>query len=84
MEEININLDSVPHNNVSVDLNSVGNSTGDINVMSDSSSIGLDLLVNKKKVGGASSPNVPSSPSAPPSNMQTFRTMDGSGTLYHR
>ena len=70
MEEININLDSVPHNNVSVDLNSVGNSTGNINVMSDSSSIGLDLLVNKKKVGGASSPNVPSSPSAPPSNIQ--------------
>ena len=52
MEEININLDSVPHNNVNVDLNSIGNSTGEINVMSDSSSIGLDLLVNKKKVGG--------------------------------
>ena len=54
MEEININLDSVPHNNVSVDLNTMGNSTGDINVMSDSSSIGLDLLVNKKKVGAVS------------------------------
>ena len=55
MEEININLDSVPHNNVNVDLNSMGSSTGDINVMSDSSSIGLDLLVNKKKVGGGDS-----------------------------
>ena len=39
MEEININLHSVPHNNVSVDLNSMGSSTGEINVMSDSSSI---------------------------------------------
>ena len=80
MEEININLDSVPHNNVSVDLNSVGNSTGDINVMSDSSSIGLDLLVNKKKVGGASSPNVPSSPSAPPSNIPRLSEPSGSGS----
>ena len=73
MEEININLDSVPHNNVSVDLNTMGNSTGDINVMSDSSSIGLDLLVNKKKVGpsgsgsgGPSSPSGISVPSSPP------------------
>jgi hypothetical protein len=68
MEEININLDSVPHNNVSVDLNSMGNSTGDINVMSDSSSIGLDLLVNKKKVssGGPSSPSGIPIPSSPP------------------
>ena len=80
MEEININLDSVPHNNVSVDLNSVGNSTGDINVMSDSSSIGLDLLVNKEKVGGASSPNVPSSPSAPPSNIPRLSEPSGSGS----
>ena len=38
MEEININLDSVPHPApVSVDLNSVGKFNGDINVMSDSS-----------------------------------------------
>jgi hypothetical protein len=81
MEEININLDSVPHNNVSVDLNSVGNSTGNINVMSDSSSIGLDLLVNKKKVGGASSPNVPSSPSAPPSNIQRLSEPSGLDTI---
>ena len=35
MEEININLDSVPHNNVNVDLNSMGSSTGEINFMSD-------------------------------------------------
>jgi hypothetical protein len=71
MEEININLDSVPHNNVSVDLNSMGNSTGDINVMSDSSSIGLDLLVNKKKVssGGPSSPSgIPLTSSPPPTS----------------
>ena len=64
MEEININLDSVPHNNVNVDLNSMGNSTGEINVMSDSSSICLELLFNKKKVGGC-----PSSPSALGSSM---------------
>ena len=74
MEEININLDSVPHNNVSVDLNSMGSSTGDINVMSDSSSIGLDLLVNKKKVGGPSSPSATGMssglpPSPPPSSI---------------
>jgi hypothetical protein len=90
MEEININLDSVPHNNVSVDLNSMGNSTGDINVMSDSSSIGLDLLVNKKKVGsggtgsgGPSSPSgmpVPSSP-PPPSFSMSDPPMSSSGGL---
>ena len=79
MEEININLDSVPHNNVSVDLNSMGNSTGDINVMSDSSSIGLDLLVNKKKVGsggtGSGGPSSPSGmpvPSSPPASSFTL------------
>ena len=84
MEEININLDSVPHNNVSVDLNSMGNSTGDINVMSDSSSIGLDLLVNKKKVGGGpSSPSAVGSsmPSSPPaSSIPTFSDTITSGS----
>ena len=81
MEEININLDSVPHNNVSVDLNSMGSSTGDINVMSDSSSIGLDLLVNKKKVGGPSSPGGLSSsipPSPPPSSIPVLSNINGS------
>ena len=82
MEEININLDSVPHNNVNVDLNSMGSSTGDINVMSDSSSIGLDLLVNKKKVvgGGPSSPStLPSSP--PPSSIPVLSEPSGPSGL---
>ena len=82
MEEININLDSVPHNNVNVDLNSMGSSTGDINVMSDSSSIGLDLLVNKKKVGGGgpSSPStLPSSP--PPSSIPVLSEPSGPSGL---
>ena len=85
MEEININLDSVPHNNVNVDLNSMGSSTGEINVMSDSSSIGLDLLVNKKKVGGGgpSSPSAlgPSTPSSPPVLSETTSfASNGSGS----
>ncbi len=87
MEEININLDSVPHNNVSVDLNSMGSSTGNINVMSDSSSIGLDLLVNKKKVGGGGDSGGPSSPSAlgssspPPSSNPVLSEPSGSSGL---
>ena len=87
MEEININLDSVPHNNVNVDLNSMGSSTGEINVMSDSSSIGLDLLVNKKKVGGGG-PSSPSGlgssmPSTPPvlSDTTSFSSGGGNGGL---
>ena len=82
MEEININLDSVPHNNVNVDLNSMGSSTGEINVMSDSSSIGLDLLVNKKKVGGGpSSPSAlgSSMPSSPPVLSETTSFSGGLG-----
>lgn len=52
MEEINLDLESVPHTNVDVSVEPLGGGPPQVNVQKDTS-IGLELLMNKSKMSGA-------------------------------
>ena len=59
MEEINLNLESIPHNNVGISVEPVGSTTPQVNIQKDTD-IGLELLMNPNKVAGRSSPSTTS------------------------
>lgn len=50
MEEINLDLESIPHNNVGVSVEPVNVAPATVNIQKDTS-IGLELLMNKNKMG---------------------------------
>ena len=52
MEEINLDLESVPHNSVDVSVEPLGGAPPSVNVQKDTS-IGLELLMNKSKMSSA-------------------------------
>ena len=52
MEEINLDLESVPHTNVDVSVEPLGGAPPQVNVQKDTS-IGLELLMNKNKMSGS-------------------------------
>ena len=52
MEEINLDLESVPHTNVDVSVEPLGGAPPQVNVQKDTS-IGLELLMNKSKMSGS-------------------------------
>ena len=52
MEEINLDLESVPHTNVDVSVEPLGGAPPTVNVQKDTS-IGLELLMNKSKMSGS-------------------------------
>ena len=53
MEEINLDLESIPHNSVGVSVEPVNAAPATVNIQKDTS-IGLELLMNKNKMGSGS------------------------------
>ena len=53
MEEINLDLESIPHNSVGVSVEPVNVAPATVNIQKDTS-IGLELLMNKNKMGSGS------------------------------
>ena len=53
MEEINLDLESIPHNNVGISVEPVNVAPATVNIQKDTS-IGLELLMNKNKMGSGS------------------------------
>lgn len=86
MEEINLDLESVPHTNVDVSVEPLGGAPPQVNVQKDTS-IGLELLMNKNKMSGSvpvkqvsmssvSEPTITTSFSAPPITSSETKTID--------
>ena len=85
MEEINLDLESVPHNTVDVSVEPLGGAPPSVNVQKDTS-IGLELLMNKSKMGSGepvkqvSMSSVSQAPSAPVVETTSFSAPSASET----
>lgn len=85
MEEINLDLESVPHNTVDVSVEPLGSAPPAVNVQKDTS-IGLELLMNKSKMGSGepvrqvSMNSVAHEPSAPVVETTSFSAPSASET----
>jgi len=79
MEEINLDLESIPHNSVGVSVEPVNVAPATVNIQKDTS-IGLELLMNKNKMGSGSAAVKPVSmssvgPSSPSAASPTVTTI---------
>jgi len=76
MEEINLDLESVSHNNIDVSLNNSNSNSNNLNIQREPSNanIGLDLLVNKSKMTQNPTPTPTTQVHTPPPTFNPIRT----------